>query len=241
VSRVLVVEDEPQLLRALRITLQAGGYDVRTAATGSKALSEAAAIHPDIVVLDLGLPDLDGVDVITAIRGWSAVPIIVLSGRTSGGDKVAALDAGADDYVTKPFGVDELLARMRAVTRRSTTVEDGSSTVDIAAYRVDLPGKRVYPRSADGAASEPLPEGSPPDCDLHLTPTEWRLLEALVRHPGKLVSQRQLITDVWGPAYTADTSSLRLYVNRLRRKLEPDPSRPRHLLTEPGMGYRFQP
>jgi two-component system KDP operon response regulator KdpE len=241
VSRVLVVEDEPQLLRAMRITLQACGYDVRTAATASKALSEAAAVHPDIVILDLGLPDLDGVDVITAIRGWSAVPIIVLSGRTSGGDKVAALDAGADDYVTKPFGVDELLARMRAVTRRSAAVEDGSSTVDIAAYRVDLSRKRVYPGSAGGGGPEPPPEGGSPACDLHLTPTEWRLLEALVRHPGKLVSQRQLITDVWGPAYADDTSSLRLYVNRLRRKLEPDPSRPRHLLTEPGMGYRFQP
>src|SRR5215475_4517614 len=218
----------------MRITLQARGYDVRTAATGRKALSEAAALHPDIVVLDLGLPDLDGVDVITAIRGWSAVPIIVLSGRTSGGDKVAALDAGADDYVTKPFGVEELLARMRAVTRRSSTAEDGSSTVDLGAYQVDLAGKRVYPRPADG-------ETEPPAGEVRLTPTEWRLLEALVRHPGKLVSQRQLITEVWGPAYTDDTSSLRLYVNRLRRKLEPDPSRPRHLLTEPGMGYRFQP
>jgi len=234
VSRVLVVDDEPQLLRAMRITLQARGYDVRTAATGRKALSEAAALHPDIVVLDLGLPDLDGVDVITAIRGWSAVPIIVLSGRTSGGDKVAALDAGADDYVTKPFGVEELLARIRAVTRRSSTAEDGSSTVDLGAYQVDLAGKRVYPRPADG-------ETQPPAGDVRLTPTEWRLLEALIRHPGKLVSQRQLITEVWGPAYTDDTSSLRLYVNRLRRKLEPDPSRPRHLLTEPGMGYRFQP
>ena len=233
-SRVLVVDDEPQLLRAMRITLQARGYDVRTAATGRKALSEAAALHPDIVVLDLGLPDLDGVDVITAIRGWSAVPIIVLSGRTSGGDKVAALDAGADDYVTKPFGVEELLARIRAVTRRSSTAEDGSSTVDLGAYQVDLAGKRVYPRPADG-------ETQPPAGDVRLTPTEWRLLEALIRHPGKLVSQRQLITEVWGPAYTDDTSSLRLYVNRLRRKLEPDPSRPRHLLTEPGMGYRFQP
>jgi len=244
-SRVLVVDDEPQLLRAMRITLQARGYDVRTAATGRKALSEAAATHPDVVVLDLGLPDLDGVDVITAIRGWSAVPIIVLSGRTTGGDKVAALDAGADDYVTKPFGVEELLARMRAVARRSSVAEDGSSTVDIAAYRVDLAGKRVFPRPV-GAGAEPAEGPAPaeepaPAEDLRLTPTEWRLLEALVRHPGKLVSQRRLITEVWGPAYTDDTSSLRLYVNRLRRKLEPDPSRPRHLLTEPGMGYRFQP
>jgi two-component system KDP operon response regulator KdpE len=249
VNRVLVVEDEPQLLRAMRITLQARGYEVRTAATGRRALAEAAAAHPDIVVLDLGLPDLDGVEVITGLRGWSSVPIIVLSGRTGGSDKVAALDAGADDYVTKPFGVDELLARIRAVARRTGQAEDGSTAVDIGDYRVDLAGKRVRRRSAestaDGAAPGSWPEGSevdgPNGTDLHLTRTEWRLLEALVRHPGKLVSQRQLINEVWGPAYTDDTSSLRLYVNRLRRKLEPEPSRPRHLLTEPGMGYRFQP
>jgi two-component system KDP operon response regulator KdpE len=228
VKRVLVVEDEPGLLRAMRITLAAQGYDVRVAATGRTALSEAAAVRPDVVVLDLGLPDLDGVEVITAIRGWSSVPIIVLSGRTTGGDKVAALDAGADDYVTKPFGVDELLARMRAVTRRAVTADDGSSTVDIGGWRVDLAAKRVAPVTGAGP-------------DVHLTPTEWRLLAALVRHPGKLVGQRQLITEVWGPSYADDTSSLRLYVNRLRRKLEPDPTRPAHLLTEPGMGYRFQP
>jgi two-component system KDP operon response regulator KdpE len=246
-SRVLVVDDEPQLLRAMQITLRARGYDVRAASTGRKALSEAAASHPDIVVLDLGLPDLDGVEVIAALRGWSSVPIIVLSGRTSGGDKVAALDAGADDYVTKPFGVEELLARMRAVTRRSTAAEDGSSTVDVGGYRVDLAGKRVYPRPPGGEEGPPdrdagpAADGGGTEGEVRLTPTEWRLLEALIRHPGKLVSQRQLITEVWGPAYTDDTSSLRLYVNRLRRKLEPDPSRPRHLLTEPGMGYRFQP
>ncbi len=223
-GRVLVVEDDPQLLRAMRITLHARGYDVVTAATGRKALSEAAGAHPDIVVLDLGLPDLDGIEVIRGLRGWTSVPIIVLSGRTSGGEKVAALDAGADDYVTKPFGVEELLARIRAVTRRAVAADDGSPSVDVGGYRVDLLDKRV--------------DGQP---EVRLTPTEWRLLEALVRHPGKLVGQRQLITEVWGPAYTADTSSLRLYLNRLRRKLEPDPSRPRHLITEPGMGYRFQP
>jgi two-component system KDP operon response regulator KdpE len=232
--KVLVVEDEPQLLRAMRITLHARGYEVSTAATGQRALAEAAAAHPDIVVLDLGLPDLDGVTVIKGLRGWTSVPIIVLSGRTSGGDKVAALDAGADDYVTKPFGVDELLARIRAVTRRSAAADGGSVIADIGAYRVDLAAKRVVP------VATTTPDGAGP-ADLHLTPTEWRLLAALVRHPGKLISQRQLITDVWGPAYADDTSSLRLYVNRLRRKLEPDPTRPRHLLTEPGMGYRFQP
>jgi len=228
VSRVLVVEDDPQLLRAVRITLHARGYDVVAAATGRKALAEAAAAHPDLVVLDLGLPDLDGVEVIRGLRGWSTVPIIVLSGRTSGGDKVAALDAGADDYVTKPFGVEELLARIRAVTRRAAVADDGSASVDVGAYRIDMVGRRVDAREPGGA-------------EVRLTPTEWRLLEALVRHPGKLVGRRQLIAEVWGPAYTDDTSSLRLYLNRLRRKLEPDPSRPRHLLTEPGMGYRFEP
>jgi two-component system KDP operon response regulator KdpE len=238
-NRVLMVDDEPQLLRAMRITLQARGYDVRTAPSGRKALSEAAAFRPDVIVLDLGLPDLDGVDVITAIRGWSAVPIIVLSGRTSGGEKVAALDAGADDYVTKPFGVEELLARMRAVARRSTAAEDGSSIVDIGAYQLDTAAKRAYPRPAPGDGADPADPAAPRG-DLRLTPTEWRLLDALVRHPGKLVSHRQLITEVWGSVYADDTSSLRLYVNRLRRKLEPDPSRPRYLLTEPGMGYRFQ-
>jgi two-component system, OmpR family, KDP operon response regulator KdpE len=226
VSRVLVVEDDPQLLRAMRITLHARGHEVVTAATGRKALSEAAAARPDLVVLDLGLPDLDGVEVIQGLRGWTSVPIIVLSGRTSGGDKVAALDAGADDYVTKPFGVEELLARIRAVTRRAV-VPDGAGVpaVDVGQWRVDLADRRV---TGDGG-------------EVKLTPTEWKLLEAFVRHPGKLIGQRQLLTEVWGPAATSDTSSLRLYLNRLRRKLEPDPSRPAHLLTEPGLGYRFQP
>jgi two-component system KDP operon response regulator KdpE len=225
VSRVLVVEDDPQLLRAMRITLHARGHEVLTAATGRKALSEAAAARPDLIVLDLGLPDLDGVEVIQGLRGWTSVPIIVLSGRTSGGDKVAALDAGADDYVTKPFGVEELLARIRAVTRRAAAPDGGEPAVDIGGWRVDLVDRRV---TGDGG-------------EVKLTPTEWKLLEAFVRHPGKLIGQRQLLTEVWGPASTDDTSSLRLYLNRLRRKLEPDPSRPRYLLTEPGLGYRFQP
>ena len=220
-----MVEDDPQLLRAMRITLQARGHEVIPAATGRKALSEAASARPDQVVLDLGLPDLDGVEVIQALRGWTGVPIIVLSGRTSGGDKVAALDAGADDYVTKPFGVEELLARIRAVTRRAAAPEGGEPAVEVGDWRVDLADRRVT-----GPAGEQK-----------LTPTEWKLLEAFVRHPGKLVGQRQLITEVWGPAAGGDTSSLRLYLNRLRRKLEPDPSRPRHLLTEPGLGYRFEP
>jgi two-component system KDP operon response regulator KdpE len=225
-SRVLVVEDDPQLLRAMRITLRARGHDVLTAATGRRALSEAAAARPDLVVLDLGLPDLDGVEVIQGLRGWTSVPIIVLSGRTSGGDKVAALDAGADDYVTKPFGVEELLARIRAVTRRAIAPDGaGTPAVDVGGWHVDLADRRV---TGDGG-------------EVKLTPTEWKLLEAFVRHPGKLIGQRQLLTEVWGPAATGDTSSLRLYLNRLRRKLEPDPSRPTHLLTEPGLGYRFEP
>jgi two-component system, OmpR family, KDP operon response regulator KdpE len=226
VSRVLVVEDDLQLLRAMRITLHARGHEVITAATGRKGLAEAAAARPDLVVLDLGLPDLDGVEVIEGLRGWTSVPIIVLSGRTSGGDKVAALDAGADDYVTKPFGIEELLARIRAVTRRAAAPDGGEPAVTVGDWRVDLADRRVT-----GAGGE----------ELKLTPTEWKLLEVFVRHPGKLVGRAQLITEVWGPASTGDTSSLRLYLNRLRRKLEPDPSRPRHLLTEPGLGYRFEP
>ena len=225
-SRILVVEDDPQLLRAMRITLHARGHEVIPVATGRRALSEAAAARPDLVVLDLGLPDLDGIEVIQGLRGWTSVPIIVLSGRTSGGDKVAALDAGADDYVTKPFGIEELLARIRAVTRRAAAPDGGEAAVTVGDWRVDLADRRVT-----GAG----------DDEVKLTPTEWKLLEAFVRHPGKLIGQRQLLTEVWGPASTGDTSSLRLYLNRLRRKLEPDPSRPRHLLTEPGLGYRFEP
>ncbi len=226
-SRILVIEDDPQLLRAMRITLHARGHEVIPAATGRKGLSEAAAARPDLVVLDLGLPDLDGVEVIQGLRGWTTVPIIVLSGRTSGGDKVAALDAGADDYVTKPFGIEELLARIRAVTRRAAAPDGGEPAVTVGDWRVDLADRRVV--GVDGSV------------EVRLTPTEWKLLEAFVRHPGKLIGRAQLLTEVWGPASTGDTSSLRLYLNRLRRKLEPDPSRPRHLLTEPGMGYRFEP
>jgi two-component system KDP operon response regulator KdpE len=223
-TRVLVVDDEPQLLRALSINLRARRYDVHPAATGGDALRVAATHPPDVVILDLGLPDMDGADVIAGLRGWTAVPILVLSGRTDSADKVAALDAGADDYVTKPFGMDELLARLRAMTRRSLgtdeqpVVQVGAATVDLAARRVTVAG-----------------------ADVRLTPTEWHLLEVLVRHPGKLLSQRQLLTEVWGPGYETAQGSLRLYMAQLRRKLESDPSRPRHLLNEPGMGYRFQP
>jgi len=227
-TRVLVVDDEPQILRALRINLRARNYEVLTATTGTEALEVATRHPPDLVILDLGLPDMDGVDVIAGLRGWTAAPILVLSGRTDSADKVDALDAGADDYLTKPFGVDELLARLRAVSRRANQADDnpivvfGPTTVDLAARRVTI---------ADGAAK----------VEVRLTPTEWHLLEVMLRHPGKLLSQRQLLTEVWGPGYETAGGNLRVYMTQLRRKLEPDPGRPRHLLTEPGMGYRFQP
>jgi two-component system KDP operon response regulator KdpE len=246
VTRVLVVDDEPQILRALRINLRARRYEVGVAATGAEALELAAAHPPDLVILDLGLPDMDGIDVIGGLRGWTAVPIIVLSGRADSNDKVEALDAGADDYVTKPFGMDELLARMRAAVRRVPGAEApllvrlGSLTVDFAAKRVTRDEDsgatvRSADSEADGGAS-PHPDG-----DIRLTPTEWHLLEVLLRNPGKLLSQRQLLHDVWGPGYDKAGGNLRLYLAQLRRKLEPDPARPRWLITEPGMGYRFQP
>ncbi len=231
-TRVLVVDDEPQILRALRINLRVRHYEVHTAATGAQALEVAAAHPPDLVILDLGLPDMDGVDVIAGLRGWTAAPIIVLSGRADSSDKVQALDAGADDYVTKPFGMDELLARLRAAARRGGTAEDpprvrlGDLTVDLAAKRVTR-----HPAGAveeDGAA-------------VRLTPTEWHLLEVLLRNPGKLLSRKQLLHDVWGPGYDNAGGNLRLYMAQLRRKLEPDPARPRWFITESGMGYRYQP
>jgi len=227
-ARVLVVDDEPQILRALRINLRVRGYDVDTAASGKQALETAARRPPDLVILDLGLPDLEGVEVIGGLRGWSKAPIIVLSGRAESTDKVEALDAGADDYVTKPFGMvgmDELLARMRAAVRRAGPADDAPQ-VRLGDLVVDLAAKRVT-----------RPDGT----DIRLTPTEWHLLEVLLRHPGKLLSQRQLLLEVWGPGYAEATGNLRLYMTQLRRKLEPDPARPRWLHTEPGMGYRYQP
>lgn len=223
--RVLVVDDEPALVRALSINLRARGWVVVTAADGRGALDAAASRHPDVVVLDLGLPDLDGVEVIHGLRGWTNVPIIVLSARQDSDDKVEALDAGADDYVTKPFGMDELLARLRAALRRIEPADvDGESVVTAGTLRIDLARKKV----------------SRDDKDVRLTPTEWHLLEVLVRHRGRLVSQQQLLRDVWGPAYKSETNYLRVYAAQLRRKLEPDPSHPRHIITEPGMGYRFE-
>ncbi|SCL32956.1 two-component system, OmpR family, KDP operon response regulator KdpE [Micromonospora rhizosphaerae] len=231
-TRILVVDDEPQILRALRINLRARGYDVHVAETGAGALKAAASHPPDLVVLDLGLPDIDGVEVIRGLRGWTTVPIIVLSGRAGSEDKVAALDAGADDYVTKPFGVDELLARIRAVTRRlAVTPADAAATAVTAAPRVGRHTVNLVDRTVtrdDGA-------------EVRLTPTQWAMLEKLLRNPGKLVSQRQLLHDVWGPEYQHETNYLRQYMAQLRRKLEDDPARPRHLITEPGMGYRYRP
>jgi two-component system KDP operon response regulator KdpE len=227
VTRVLIVDDEPQILRALRINLQARHYDVVTAADGAEALHAAATHHPDLVILDLGLPDLDGVEVIRRLRTWTPVPILILSGRMTSGSKVDALDAGADDYVTKPFNVEELLARIRAVTRRVAPTETVPE-VRIGRHVVHLTDRRV---DVDGE----------PGATVHLTPTEWQLLDLLLRNPGRLVSQRQLLQEVWGPTYATETHYLRQYLKHLRRKLETDPAHPQHLLTEPGMGYRFQP
>ena len=223
-TRILVVDDEPQILRALATNLRARDYDVDLAATGEEALTIAARKHPDLVIVDLGLPTIDGVDVIRGLRGWTEVPIIVLSVREGEGDKVDALDAGADDYVTKPFGMDELLARMRAALRRAVPGEE-EAVVETADFRADLAAKRV---ERDGE-------------EIRLTPTEWQIVETLVRHPGRLITQRQLLQSVWGPQYEKETNYLRVYLAQIRRKLEPDPAKPRYFVTEPGMGYRFEP
>jgi two-component system KDP operon response regulator KdpE len=225
-ATVLVVDDEPQIVRALRINLTARGYRVITAHDGTAALRAVAETKPDVVVLDLGLPDMDGNEVIAGLRGWTTVPIIVLSARGDSSDKVRALDAGADDYVTKPFGMDELLARLRAAVRRSVvSSSDGvEAVIETASFSIDLVAKKVR---RDGK-------------EVHLTKTEWGVLELLARNRGRLVAQKQLLNAVWGPSYETESHYLRVYLAQLRRKLEPEPSRPRHLLTEPGMGYRFE-
>ena len=223
-TRILAVDDEPQILRALATNLRARGYDVDLAPTGEAALTLAATKHPDLVILDLGLPGIDGIEVIRGLRGWSTVPIIVLSVREAERDKVAALDAGADDYITKPFGMDELLARLRAALRRTTPAEE-EAVVETAHFSVDLAAKRI----------------TTPDGEVKLTPTEWNLVEILVRNAGKLVTQRQLLQEVWGPQYERETNYLRVYFAQIRRKLEPDPARPRYFITEARMGYRFVP
>jgi two-component system, OmpR family, KDP operon response regulator KdpE len=223
-ARVLVVEDEGAMLRALRINLRVREYDVTSAVTGRGALAEAARRPPDAVILDLGLPDMDGIEVIKELRGWSHAPVIVLSGRTGPGDKIAALDAGADDYVTKPFSMEELLARLRAALRRDDAGPPPVK-VKIGRHEIDL-------------AAHTARDGTTP---VRLTPTQWRLLEILLRHPGQLVTSQRLLTDIWGPGHERHTHYLRVHMAGLRSKLEADPSRPRHLLTEPGMGYRYQP
>jgi two-component system KDP operon response regulator KdpE len=225
VTHILVVDDDAGLARALAINLRAHGYDVETALDGRTALTAAGARPPDLIVLDLGLPDLDGVEVVSGLRGWSTSPILVLSARNSQDQKVAALDAGADDYVTKPFGMDELLARVRAALRRASPGDPEQAVVVTESFTVDLPAHRV----TTGAG------------EVRLTPTEWHLLEVLVRHPGQLVTQRQLLQEVWGPAYGTETNYLRVYLSQLRRKLEADPTHPRHIITEAGVGYRFEP
>jgi two-component system KDP operon response regulator KdpE len=222
-TSILVVDDEPAIVRTLSINLRARDYEVIVARDGRTALDACREERPDVVILDLGLPDLSGVDVLRQLRAWSQVPVIVLSARHGSDDKVEALDEGADDYVTKPFGMDELLARVRAAVRRSGGA-DVDPVVETSAFRIDFAAKQAW-RDGD---------------EVHLTPTEWGLIEALVRRPGRLVSQRQLLHDVWGPSYDRETHYLRVYMAQLRRKLEPDPSRPRSLITEPGMGYRLR-
>jgi len=223
-TRVLVVDDEPSILRALRINLTARKYDVTTAIDGASGLAAIARDRPDVIILDLGLPDMDGTEIIHGVRGWATIPIIVLSAWGQESQKVAALDAGADDYVTKPFGMDELLARLRAAVRRAAPAPD-EPVIKTPDFTVDLAAKRVTTDPGD---------------DIRLTPTEWQILEILVRNAGRLVTQRQLLREVWGPAYETESNYLRVYMAQLRRKLEPQPSQPKYLLTEAGMGYRFR-
>ncbi|MFI5567315.1 response regulator [Streptomyces sp. NPDC051740] len=225
-TRVLVVEDDPQLVRALVLNLQARHYGVDAASDGATALRLAAARQPDVVLLDLGLPDMDGVDVIKGLRGWTRVPILVLSARRASDEKVAALDAGADDYVTKPFSMNELLARLRAAVRRTEDLPAGpaATLVETDDFTLDLLAKRAVRGGKD----------------VRLTPTEWHLLEILVTSPGRLITQRHLLKEVWGVSQSSKTNYLRVYMAQLRRKLEKDPSHPRYLITEPGVGYRFE-
>ena len=234
-SGILIVEDEAELVRALRINLRARKYEVLTAGTGREALAVAASHPPDAIILDLGLPDIDGTEVIVELRQWYHAPIIVLSGRTSPGDKIGALDVGADDYVTKPFAMAELLARLRAVLRRDDGEGDGTGQgrarqATIGRWLVDLTAHQVRRAGTDDATDT-----------LRLTPTEWRILEILLSRPGQLVGSAQILTAVWGPGFQQRTNYLRFHMARMRRKLEDNPARPRHLLTEPGMGYRYQP
>ncbi len=223
-TRVLVVDDEPQIRNALRTNLRARGYEVDLAPDGEAALKLAASRHPDVVILDLGLPGIYGVDVIKGLRGWSEVPIIVLSVRENESDKVEALDAGADDYVTKPFGMDELLARLRASVRRRSAGDGAAPSVETPHFTIDLATRRV----------------TTPNGPVRLTPTEWHLVEVLLRHRGKLVTQKQLLQEVWGPRYENETNYLRVFMAQIRAKLEPNPADPLYFITEPGIGYRLE-
>ncbi len=223
-ERILVVDDELSIRRTLEINLRARGYAVDTAVSGERALELAAEHRPDVVVLDLGLPGLGGHDVIAGLRGWTDVPIIVLSARDQEAEKVAALDAGADDFVTKPFGMNELLARVRAAARRAQSQAEELAAIETPDFTIDLVTKRVH---RDGV-------------DVRLTPTEWHIVEVLARNRGRLVTQRQLLQEVWGPQYGTESNYLRVFLAQIRRKLEPEPSRPRYFVTEPGMGYRFE-
>lgn len=224
--KILIADDDPQIVRALRITLAAKGYDVVTAADGAQAVAAGIDHQPDIFLLDLGMPQLNGIEVIEGIRGWSRAPILVVSGRAGAADKVEALDAGADDYITKPFAVQELLARIRALTRR-VPQDTTAPIVHIGEVTIDLAAHSVIRASADG------------DLHIRLTPTEWQMIELLIRNPGKLVTRKTLLTNIWGTEHAEDTGYLRLYVSQLRKKLEADPSHPVHIITEPGMGYRL--
>ena len=225
-SRVLVVDDERAMLRALGANLRARAYDVDLVETGEAALTSAANHCPDAAIVDLGLPGIEGIEVVQGLRGWTSIPIIVLSARQQETEKIAALDAGADDYVTKPFGMGELLARLRAALRRVGPPDQEAATVETAAFRIDVANKKV----TDVTAAE-----------IRLTPTQWHLVEILVRNPGRLVTQRQLLEEVWGPTYIDQTNYLRVFMGQIRRKFEPNPSRPKYFLTEPGMGVRFVP
>ena len=223
-TRILVVDDEPQIRKALSVNLRARGYEVDLAATGEEALTLAAGNHPDLVLLDIGLPGIDGIEVVEGLRGWTTVPIIMLSVRDAEEDKVRALDTGADDYVTKPFGMNEVLARLRAALRRHQPIPE-EPIVRTGAFQLDLAQKAATVAG-----------------DLrHLTPTEWSIVEVLVRHPGRLVTQRHLLQEVWGPQYEHETNYLRVHLAAIRKKLEPTPARPRYFVTEPGIGYRFEP
>lgn len=221
--RILIADDDPQILRALRITLTAKGYEILTAADGVQAISAAIEEHPDLFLIDLGMPKLDGIDVIHSIRGWSQAPILVVSGRAGAADKVEALDAGADDYVTKPFGVGELLARMRTSLRHANRPAADSTVVSIGDVRVDLAARLVFRANQE----------------VHLTPLEYKLLVTLLKHSGKVLTHRFLLREVWGPQDSQETHYLRVFIASLRRKLEAEPARPRYILTEPGVGYRL--